>query len=183
VAELGGTLTAGPMEVRGEDQPEAAGHMAMVQDPTGAMFALWQPVQHIGAQLVNIPGTFSWNELNTRDLEKAMAFYRGLFGWETQTSDMPGGPYTMFSNQGRVGGGMLQMTEEWGDMPPAWGVYFVVENCDTALARAQELGGAMLVPVTAIPPAGRFAVVQDPQGGVFNIMDGDKFDPPPGYDA
>ncbi len=176
-ASLGGTLLSPPFDVM------ESGRMALIQDPTGAMFALWQARQHIGAKLVNMPGAFGWNELATRDIEKATAFYNALFGWDTMTAEMPTGNYTSFSNNGRAVGGMLEMTEEWGDIPPAWTVYFGVEDCDAAAQKVQDLGGAVLVPPTDIPDIGRFAVVQDPQGATFTVMRMDMVDPPPGYEA
>jgi hypothetical protein len=177
VAALGGTVLAEPFDVM------EAGRMAVVQDSTGAMFALWQPGRHAGATLVNMPGAFSWNELATPDAAKAIEFYKGLFGWEAQTSEMPSGPYTTLSNQGRMNGGMLQMTEEWGDMPPSWSVYFGVDDCDAAVALAQELGATVAVPAFDIPPVGRMAVLQDPQGAVFTVIKMDMVDPPPGYET
>jgi hypothetical protein len=174
---LGGTLLSAPFDVM------ESGRMALLQDPTGATFALWQAGQHIGAKLVNIPGTFSWNELATTDVERAGAFYSGLFGWEVKRDDMPTGPYYTFSNQGRMAGGMLQMTEEWGDIPPNWSVYFSVEDCDAAVKQVQELGGTPMMEPFDIPNVGRFAVVQDPQGAVFTVIQTHVADPPPGYDA
>lgn len=173
----GGTILAPPFDVM------ESGRMALVQDPTGASFALWQARQHIGAKLVNRPGALSWNELCTRDTTQAGAFYAALFGWETQTSEMPTGPYTAFVNQGRMAGGMLQMNDEWGDMPPNWTVYFGVEDCDSAVQQAQQLGGAVMVPPTDIPGVGRFAVVQDPQGAFFTVIKMEVADPPPGYET
>lgn len=175
VSALGGTVVAPPMDVM------ESGRMAMIQDPTGAPFALWQAGQHIGAALVNIPGTFSWNELATTDVERAGAFYGGLFGWEVTKDDMPTGPYYTVSNQGRMAGGMLQMTEEWGDTPPNWAVYFSVEDCDATVQRARELGGMNLMEPFEIPNVGRFAVMQDPQGAYFTVIRAYAADPPPGY--
>jgi hypothetical protein len=82
-----------------------------------------------------------------------------------------------------MAGGMLQMTEEWGDMPPSWSVYFAVADCDATLKRAEELGGVALMPPTEIPEVGRFAVMQDPQGAFFTIIKMYVADPPPGYEA
>ena len=146
------------------------GRMAFIQDPTGAIVALWQPKQHIGARLVNEPGTLTWNELVTRDHQVAGAFYGKLFGWGTQVQEMEMTTYTTFMNGERMGAGMLQMTEEWGDMPSHWMVYFAVADCDSSAEKATQLGGEVKVPPTDIPPIGRFAVVQDPQGAVFSII-------------
>lgn len=159
------------------------GRLAMIQDPTGAIFGLWQPGKHIGAQLVNTPGALCWNELATRDTAAANTFYNGLFGWETRTDPMPNGVYTSFTNKGRMNAGMLQMNEEWGDMPTAWGVYFAVADCDATVQRAQELGGKLMVEPMDIPDTGRMAVLQDPQGAVFSVIQMTVHDPPPGYEA
>jgi len=147
-----------------------AGHMAVIQDPTGAMLALWQPGAHIGARLANEPGALSWNELATTDTDKAGEFYTKLFGWRTQTQDMETMTYTTFLNGERMNGGMMQMTEEWGDIPPHWMVYFAVEDCDSSAEKVKELGGQVMVGPMDIPPVGRFAMVQDPQGGAFTII-------------
>ena len=69
-----------------------------------------------------------------------------------------------------MNGGMMEMTPEWGDIPPHWGVYFSVEDCDAAAEKVTSLGGVVHRPPADIPGTGRFAVVQDPQGGVFNII-------------
>jgi predicted enzyme related to lactoylglutathione lyase len=58
-----------------------AGRMAVVQDPTGAHFAVWQPGTNIGATLVNVPGAMCLNQLNTSDPARAAAFYTDVFGW------------------------------------------------------------------------------------------------------
>lgn len=148
------------------------GRMAMVQDPTGAVVGAWQPGTHIGARLVNQPGALSWNELGTTDAQKAGEFYTNVFGWKAQTQDMGNGTlYTTFLNGGQMNiAGMMQMTEAWGDMPSHWGVYFTVADCDASAAKVTELGGQVLMPPTDIPAVGRFAVIQDPQGVVFNII-------------
>ena len=91
------------------------------------------------------------------------------------------GPYTSFSLDGRMIGGMLEIQPEWGDVPPNWGVYFAVENCADAAARIAELGGTIIMPETEIPEIGRFAVASDPQGAVFTVIALDRTDPPPGY--
>ncbi len=146
-----------------------AGRMAMIQDPTGATLAVWEPKTHFGAWLANVPGTLSWNELATNDPEKAGAFYTGLFDWTAQVQEEPFA-YTTFLNGERMNGGMMQIAEDWGDVPPHWMIYFAVENCDAGVETVKQLGGQVRLPPTDIPQVGRFAVVQDPQGGVFTII-------------
>ncbi len=173
ITEAGGTLLFPPMDVMEE------GRMAMAQDPTGAMFGIWQPRGHIGAELVNQPNTLSWNELQTRDVNEVKTFYQAVFDW-TYTADESG--YVMCLQNGRRQAGMLQMDESWGDIPANWAVYFLVEDVDKMAAQAQALGGTLLVPPSKAGEIARFSVVQDPQGGVFSIIQfNGPIDPPPGF--
>lgn len=173
ITEAGGTLMFPPMDV-GED-----GRMVVGQDPAGAAFGVWQPKNHIGAQLINQPNTLSWSELQTPDAERALNFYNKVFGW-TGEKDATG-YVTISTGEGRQAG-MMAMDERGEDIPPNWAVYFAVEDIDTSAAKAEELGGRLLVPVAAAGDIGRFAVVQDPQGAVFSIIQFSiPADPPPGY--
>ncbi len=173
ITEAGGTVMFPPMDVM------ESGRMIMAQDPTGAMFGVWQPKEHIGAQLVNLPGTLVWNELQTRDTARALEFYGAVFGWTGEVDDV--GYITIFAD-GRRHGGMIAMDESWGDAPPNWSVYFNVADIDASAAKAQELGGNLLMPVTPAGEIGRFAIVQDPQGAIFSMIHFTiPADPPPGY--
>lgn len=162
-AELGGTVVMPAMDVVG------AGWMAIIQDPTGAHLSLWQPNAHFGAQRVNEPGTFCWNEMATRDIEKAREFFGALLGWEF--ADNPGSPskYYIIKNQGQDNGGLMQMTSEWEGIPPHWAVYFAVEDTDASAKRVEELGGKVTVQPFDIP-VGRMAVVADAQGAMFSLI-------------
>ena len=162
--ELGGTLMKEPFDVFD------VGRMAVVQDPTGAMFAIWQAGTHKGAGLVNLPVSLCWNELTTRDTAKAGDFYTGLFGWQKDAQQMDGMTYTMFVNNGRPAGGMYEPPPEMGDVPPNWLAYFAVNDADATSARAADLGGKVCLPPTDIPNIGRFSVIQDPQGAAFAVI-------------
>jgi predicted enzyme related to lactoylglutathione lyase len=168
--ELGGTLMKQPFDVMD------VGRMAVVQDPTGAVFAIWQAGTHTGAGVVNVPNSLCWNELATPDTSKAADFYTGLFGWEKNTRDMGGMSYTSFMNGDRPAGGMYSPTPEMGEIPPNWLAYFAVDDTDAKLAKANQLGATTIAPAMDIPGVGRFAVIQDPQGAVFGII---KLDSPP----
>jgi uncharacterized protein len=163
-AALGGTVRQEPFDVM------EVGRMALLDDPTGARFALWQPRQHIGAELVNEPGALCWNELATRDPQQAGAFYTGLFGWGKQVQDMGLGEYTTFQNGDRPAAGMYAIRPEHGDMPPNWMVYFAVADCDASAAQAGALGAKVAMPPQDIPGIGRFATLVDPQGAMFSII-------------
>ena len=174
-AGLGGTVMMPPSDVFD------SGRMAVVQDPTGAVFSLWQAKSHIGAKLVNIPGTLAWNELVTKDVAQAKTFYGQLFGWELQTQDIGNEmEYTSIMNKGRGNGGMIKMTPEWGDTPPHWAVYFAVADCDASAEKAKSLGANIHVPPQDIPEIGRFSMIQDPQGAVLTLIQLLRPDPPPG---
>ena len=168
VKDAGGTVVVEPMDVMD------AGRMAWVQDPTGAMVALWQAKQHIGATLGGEPGALGWQELNTTDPERAGQFFTKLLGVEIATEDLGDlGTYHIMKAGGEDAAGINQITPEMGDVPPHWLVYFAVEDADAAVATVKELGGQVLMEAIDIPP-GRFAVVADPQGAAFAVM---KFNP------
>lgn len=164
---LGGTIISPPMDIMEE------GRMALIQDPTGAIVGLWQPKNHIGATLVNTYGAFSWNELATPDVDKAKAFFGALFGWTFQAS---GNDYTLIQNNGRSNGGIIQMKENWGNVPPHWLVYFTVADIHAAVADAERLGGKTVMPITGSDGM-QFAVISDPLGGVFTLIQSERLDP------
>ena len=163
-AELGGTIVKDAFDVF------EIGSMAVLQDPTGATFAVWQAKASRGTDHTDMkPNTVCWHELATRDAAAAGAFYSELFGWKGEEMPMEGTSYTMFMNGEVRAAGMMQMTEEWGELPSHWMMYLAVEDCDASAAKAAELGGNVCVPPTDIP-VGRFAVLDDPQGGTFSII-------------
>jgi uncharacterized protein len=162
--ELGAHVVAEPFDVLD------AGRMAVIADPTGAALCLWEPRSHIGASVVNAPGALAWNDLVTPDVPAAAQFYGDLFGWTTL--EIPGaGGYRVIQNGGRSNGGMTSRP----DMPPAWLPYFGHPDVDELHGRIAELGGRALGEPVAVP-AGRFAVLADPQGAVFAVLTGDYDD-------
>ncbi|MET0399555.1 MAG: VOC family protein [Longimicrobiaceae bacterium] len=162
--ELSGTVLMAPFDVMD------AGRMAVVRDPTGAVFSLWEARAHPGAQVLDEPGALCWNELATPDPVRAGGFYTALFGWTTQVNDMGTMIYTTFMRGEERAGGMYGITEEMEGMPPLWMVYFAVEDCDASTARARELGAQVHVTPADIPGVGRFAMMADPQGAMFSII-------------
>jgi predicted enzyme related to lactoylglutathione lyase len=164
VKELGGTVHAPPFDVFD------AGRMAVIADPQGAFFEIWQPNQHIGANLVNGPGLLSWNELHTPDLDGATSFYTQLFGWGTETMDMGGTPYTVIGVDGHGNGGISTMMPPGA--PPHWLVYFGTDDLQATTARIGELGGTVVQPAMDIGEGNAIAVAQDPQGAYFALYAG-----------
>lgn len=162
-SELGALVHAPPFDVMD------AGRMAVIADPQGAYFMVWEPKDNIGASLVNAPGALSWNELASADMDVSTQFYKDMFGWETAPMEGSPMPYTVVSNQGRSNGGIRPVMPP--DAPPHWLVYFGADDLDATLAKAQELGATQLVPATSIGP-GTIAVLQDPEGAVFALYSG-----------
>jgi uncharacterized protein len=171
-----------------------AGRMAVLTDPEGAVFCVWQAKEHKGAQLVNEPGTWNFSELNTRDPEGAKAFYGTVFGWEAETLDYGDGQTTMWRLPGygdflerrdpdlrrRMAADgapegfedavawLIPMTSDQypDDVPPHWNVTFAVDDADAVADRAAKLGGQVRVPPFDAPFV-RMTVVSDPQGAAF----------------
>jgi predicted enzyme related to lactoylglutathione lyase len=147
-----------------------AGRMTIIADPGGAIFGVWQPNRHTGAELANEPGAFAWNELLTRDIEGAKAFYRDVFGWEGETTEFGEGTYTMFKRDGETVAGAMQMDDSFPpEVPPHWGVYFATADTDATAAKAKELGAEVYFGPTD-SPAGRLAGIADPQGARFSVV-------------
>jgi uncharacterized protein len=163
-AELGATVHAPPFDVMD------AGRMAVVQDPQGAWFLLWQPKDHIGAQLVNADGALSWNELGSPDLDGSAAFYGDLLGWTTEPMEGADPPYLIIKTADGHSNGGIRPPAPPGT-PPFWLVYFATVDIDATLADVTRLGGTVLVGSTDIGIA-KIAVVQDPQGAVFALYSG-----------
>jgi predicted enzyme related to lactoylglutathione lyase len=165
VEMAGGKVLVAPFDVM--DQ----GRMAAFLDPAGAPFSVWEPGTMRGAELFDVPGSLTWNELNTRDIEGSKAFYRSVFGWSWRDSSMGGLPYVVWENHGTTICGMQPMVgDEWPiDMPPHWMVYLAVHDCDISATDTLALGGRVLQPPTDLP-IGRYAVLEDGQGGIFSIL-------------
>jgi predicted enzyme related to lactoylglutathione lyase len=166
-AELGAQVLAPAFDVMD------VGRMAVIQDPTGAVFEVWEPKKHIGAKIMGEPGSLCWSELTTRDTKAAEAFYTKLFGWTAKNSsgDAGGMDYTEFSNQGQPGVGMMGMPAQMpAQVPSYWMPYFMVDDCDASTSKASSLGGKVMVGPQDIPKTGRFAVLTDPQGAMFALF-------------
>jgi uncharacterized protein len=161
---LGGALIHEPFDVLD------VGRMAVLQDPGGAVLALWEPRRHVGAGIVGETNAMCWHELATARLDEARDFYTRLFGWIAETRRLDATDYTTFMEDGMPRAGMLAIDSARGPVPPHWLVYFAVSDCDGQVALVQSLGGSVRVPPTDVPHVGRYAVVADPQGAVFAVI-------------
>jgi uncharacterized protein len=170
IVEAGGRVLTGPFDSLD------GGRMAIVADPAGAMFGVWQVGEHRGAGRINEPGAWAMSLLNTPDPDRAKAFYRAALGWETDTFAMGGGELTLWRVPGYVGGepGQPVSREVVGAMAPSadvrphWAVNFWIDDADAAAARAVELGGSVVVPPYD-RPGFRETVVTDPSGAALAL--------------
>lgn len=159
----GGSVMKGPFDVA------TAGRMSIIQDPTGAVFAIWQAKDTAGLEVFGEFGALCWQELGTTDTQKAKDFYTTLFGWATEKFPGPM-EYTLFKAGTEGVGGMYQITPEMGPIPPHWLTYFAVADCDATVQKATELGGSVMKSAEDIPGVGRFAILRDPASAVFAIL-------------
>jgi uncharacterized protein len=183
VGDAGGSVVTEPFDVMD------AGRMAVFTDPEGAAFCIWQAKENKGAQIVNEHGSLNFNGLNTRDVDGAKSFYGSVFGWTTLS--LPGGA-EMWTLPGygdhlesihpgireqvaEVGGpagfedvvaSINPIADDQPDTPPHWSVTFGVDDADAIAAKANELGGKVVVPPFDAPWV-RMTVISDPQGATF----------------
>ena len=143
--------------------------MAVIIDPTGAAFSIWQSKKHSGVGVKGQPNSLTWNELLTNDTAKASDFYTKLFGWTAKSHGAPM-EYTEFILDDRAFAGMMKIRPDMGPVPPHWGIYFAVDDCDATFEKATSLGANAYVPPMDIEHVGRFSTIADPQGAAFSII-------------
>jgi uncharacterized protein len=168
-ADAGGRVIVEPFDLLD------AARTAVLADPAGAIFCLWQPNEHRGAQVVNEPGAWAMSQLFTSDPEGAAAFYGTVFGWDTDTFEAGDMVVTMWRLPGFEGGEPQQPVPRDlvgvmvpGDGPPQWSIDLWVDDVDATAGRAAELGGRVVAPPFDTP-VGRTAVLADPEGAAFSV--------------
>jgi predicted enzyme related to lactoylglutathione lyase len=183
VRDAGGRIVMEPFDVMD------AGRMAVVTDPEGAAFCVWQAKEHRGALVVNEPGSLNFNDLHTRDGKGAKSFYGAVFGWETLRLE---GGFELWTLPGygdhlerddpdlrkrlaELGGpagfedvvaSISPIADDRSEVPTHWGVTFAVDDADATAKKAAELGGTVVVPPFDAPWV-RMTVLADPQGATF----------------
>jgi predicted enzyme related to lactoylglutathione lyase len=182
VRDAGGSVVMEPFDVM------EAGRMAVFADPEGAVFSVWQPNAHKGAQIVNEHGSLNFNDLHIRDAEGAKTFYRAVFGWQTlelggfTAWTLPGYAEHLEKNDpglrermaeagapegfADVVASLISIADDQPDTPAHWGVTFAVDDSDAIAKKASELGGKVIVPPMDAPWV-RLTVIADPQGATF----------------
>lgn len=164
VTAAGGQVIMPPMDVM------EYGRMAVAADPTGAAFGLWQSGTHTGAELVNEPGSVTWNEVLTTDVEAAKAFYAAAFGYGYEDMDAPGVTYATIQLGGQPVGGIGAMPPYVpAGTPPHWLTYFATVDTDRTCATAVA-GGGVVHGEPWNTPFGRLAVLGGPAGETFAVM-------------
>jgi hypothetical protein len=167
----GGTVVAQPFDAA------PAGRMAVLSDPTGALFCVWEAGDRKGAQRVNEPGAWAMSALSTDDPDGAASFYGTVFGWQSDVVSAGEATFTLWRLPGYVGGEPQQpvprdvvgvMMPRSGDAPAAWNVDFWVDDADDVAARADDRGGQVIIAPRDVPGF-RNAVLADPQGAVFSV--------------
>jgi uncharacterized protein len=165
VTAAGGTVVAPVMDVGPQ------GRMGVFQDPSGAVIGAWQPGAMAGFSASGA-GSFGWPELNSRGVERAIAFYREVFGWSARTSPMGEGQpdYTEFLLDGEsIAGGQEMQPMVPAQVPSYWLPYFTVADVDGWFRSALDQGAREMVAPMDFP-GGRFAILQDPQGATFGLL-------------
>ena len=166
IREAGGTVLTDPFDVMGQ------GWMAIVQDPAGAVFGIWQPGAHAGVELRDAPGSVIWVDSMSRDVEASKRFYEAVFGWKPEAFESNGaGEYWTFNKDGRGIAGVFPPMEGMPDQVPSyWQIHLGVTDADGVARRAAELGGTVQAGPFDIPTVGRYASIADPQGASFGIL-------------
>lgn len=186
VEEAGGAI------VRPPEDAGPGGRSATCADPGGGVFRLWQARRRLGAQLVNVPGTWNFSDLQTSDLEREIAFYHRVFGWEVDTEQgagmirLPGyGDHLESTVDPHIRERQAQAPTGFADVVAGvgaevgpggaarWTVRFTVADRDDTVAAAERLGATVLS--SADTPWTREALIRDPQGAELTVS---QFAPP-----
>jgi predicted enzyme related to lactoylglutathione lyase len=147
-----------------------AAKLNFLVDPTGAVFATFQPLNDSGSQMWSEDNAPCWCELATRDIEGAREFYEKLVGWTcNEFPQLPSKYYVANVEETRMVGGLLEMNEQWGETPPHWSVYFQVADVAASCAKCVELGGQVCVPAFDAG-VGRIAGCADSHGAFFYLI-------------
>ncbi|MGW0949328.1 VOC family protein [Streptomyces sp. NPDC002623] len=161
----GGEVLMEPMQV-GD-----FGTMCLGREPSGAVFGVWQAGVHEGFEAQAVPGAYGWAEVFTREPEKTDRFLGAVFPYTAQQMEDDAIDFRMFNVGDETVLGRMKMTEEFPPEVPSYvNLYFVVADCDDAVARATKLGAVLRFgPMSS--PFGRFAALTDPQGANFSVID------------
>jgi uncharacterized protein len=162
--DLGGKLVSPAFDVMD------FGRMAIIADPAGAVFSVWQPKKHQGAGITGENGSVCWADLSTPDPPAARRFYHELFDWNFVEDEKDTSGYLHIKSHEQFIGGIPAASQRDPNTPPHWMIYFQVADCDASTAKAQEQGAQTLFPPTDLENVGRFAILKDPQAAAFALF-------------
>ncbi|MGA6986963.1 MAG: VOC family protein [Terriglobales bacterium] len=162
--QLGGKILAPAFDVMD------AGRMAVIQDPTGANFCVWQAKKNAGIGIARVHGTLCWADLSTSEAKPAADFYSGLFGWQIIADPKDPSGYLHIKNGEHFIGGVPPASHRQPGVPPHWMAYFQVDDVDASASKAKQMGANLYLPPKSMEGVGRLSVIADPQGAVFAIF-------------
>jgi predicted enzyme related to lactoylglutathione lyase len=165
--ELGAKVLAPPFDV------STYGRMAVLQDPTGAVFSLWQSRTHTGIAVKDEPGSFCWADLNTPNPAAASTFYSKLFGWEVEPGQ-DGSGYLHIKNAEDYIGGIPPAEHRNPNAPPHWMIYTQVADCGASTEKAKELGARVYMGPMTMEKVGTITVFADPAGAVSALFESQR---------
>ncbi|WP_170311760.1 VOC family protein [Sulfitobacter sabulilitoris] len=164
VEEAGGACVDGPFGAF------EGGKIAVIRDPVGALVRIWSGGHGHGSEVMGVAGAMMWNELCTREPDRAGEFYARVFDLERQEVEAGPEPYTILKRDNRPVAGILHQTEDMEDRPPSWDVYFASDDIDATVEAVKKAGGSVVKEPFDLPVGARIAVLQDPQGATFAVM-------------
>ena len=162
--QLGGKAFGGAFDVMD------AGRMGVIQDPTGAVFCVWQAKKNNGIGIAQVHGTLCWADLSTPDTKRASDFYSGMFGWQAIADPKDPSGYLHIKNGEHHIGGIPPAAQRQPGVPAHWMAYFQVDDVDATANKAKEMGAKLYLPPMSMEGVGRMSVMADPQGAVFAIF-------------
>lgn len=163
-AELGGKVVEAPFDVMDR------GRAALIQDPTGAFFSLWEGKKRIGMGVTAEPGAFCWTDLITPDQARAKTFYEGLFGWKLKAGEGKGAEYLHIVNGEKYIGGVPPAHQNNPKDPPHWLIYFAVADVEKSFQKAKDMNARIVLRPMDFEGVGRVAMLADQQGAVFALF-------------
>jgi len=168
ITAAGGKLMAPPFDVMD------IGRMAVAQDPTGAVFSIWEPQKGGAIGIAGEAGALCWADLVTSDVEAAKKFYESIFPWQLSPGEKDTSGYLHIKNGEDFIGGVPPAHFRDPKAPPHWLLYFMVESCDASTAKLRELGGRVFAGPMTIEHVGRWSIASDPQGAAFALFEAEK---------
>jgi hypothetical protein len=163
ISKAGGKVEMAPFDVMD------VGRMAVISDPTGAHFCIWEAKRNKGFEVEGHPGAFCWADLMTPDIPKATKFYEAAFGWKFEPGEDKSG-YLHIKNGDKYIGGVPPAEHRPPNAPPHWLSYVMVKDCDVSTEKAKAGGAKVYAGPMTMEGVGRWSVIADPQGAVFALF-------------